>query len=179
MARAQLIKGLGTNSAFARQVETQVARKTRAQLDRVAAQVVEATNNIVAKEFVNDRSPERRRPGRHLLGSFVCDVEWDGHSFPIRLRLRSLAPGVKVNSLNSGSREHVISAAPGQRLRFPKTPYRAGVPNAYRYQQAHGSGRWTRVEAVNHPGTIDKQFMERGMAYGVRVGYGKVVTVRR
>lgn len=185
MANARVTRKLSANSQFGRDVAHILAREAAHKFADVARLAEQEADRIVAAEFVNDRSPDRRRTGRHLLGSFNAHVEWDGQGFPVSISLGSTAEGKKLGSLNYGSPAHSITGA----LVFPVAErLTAGAtstlkPKARRIQAAYGKGskgaQYVRTSEVNHPGTKAKHFMERALESAVRKTYGQAVAARR
>lgn len=159
---------LTANSSFGRALLAAAAPEAQRRLQEACDAVVEETNRIITDTYVTDRSADRRHPGRHLLGSIYCKVE--GAQFPFVLTMGSLAPRVKVNSLNNGSRAHTIQGQPV--LAFPP----AG--NNARFAAA-SFGRKQVVPKVSHPGTKGSHFLERGMETGVRRVLHAAVTIPR
>lgn len=192
-------RGLGANSSFARQVARSAAKKSVPILRSVAENAERFADDIISDEYATGRSPERRRSGRTLLGSFVAEVE--GTEFPLNIRLRSTAPRVKVHSLNYGSQPHAIQGNP--KLSFPNTKVAGGslvhVPSPARFAQAYGRqrigkapGRSTArsplrpggvknvvVDSVQHPGTGASHFLERALERAVQAAYSQAVKASR
>lgn len=199
MVNVRVTRSISGNSTFAQQVKKVASAKTFPKMRKVADAAVREADSIVADEFVNDRPPERRRSGRHLLGSFKADTDWNGRDFPVTVTLRSSAPGVKLNSLNNGSRPHTIPGNP--KLSFPKGPANpvSGserfVPQPQRFARAYGTQRPgnreatkrqftngvrnTVVDKVNHPGTKPSYFLERAIERAVQATYGQAVKMKR
>lgn len=182
-AKVRVTRSLAGNSAFAAQVEAATAKKAAKMLQRAADLAVIEANKIIAAEFVNDRDPDRRRHGAHLLGSISVDVEWDGRTFPITLVARSSAPKAKVGALEKGAPPHTITAVNTDRLAFPSNQRGLSVVSiiaagktAARHN-AHGPfgnkpnqrGKLARPVSVNHPGNQHpRHFMERALNRAVR-----------
>lgn len=136
LERVRVSQTLAGSSAFAAAVSRQVARKLAARLDQVGLDAVRRCDAIVAAELVNDRPANRRRGGRHLLGSFRHEVIWNGSTFPVSIRLFSLASPVKVNAMESGADPHPISAINGPTLVFPGFNAKSGKGLARRRSSA-------------------------------------------
>lgn len=187
---AIVTRGLGANSAFIRQVRKQAASVTERKMQAIAQDAERRADEIVQKEYVTDRPSERRRPGRHLLGSFHAEVEWNGQDFPVAVTLRSSAPMIKVNSLNFGSDPHAIQGNP--KLSFPNTQVASGsfahVPSAARFAQAYGTQRKKGkkggvanvvVKKVQHPGTGAGFFLQRALEAAVQAAYRQAINLKR
>lgn len=200
MAAERVTRTLTTNSTFARAVKKAGAAKMQARLDAVARSAEAAFDDIVRHEFVNDRSPDRRRTGRHLLGSSQATVV--GTEFPLQIVIKSVAEGKKVGALNSGSPPHTITGNPW--LVFPAgTKAAAGasavVPSAQALRSTGGKaafssgygqfrkgsaktanrGRTVRTHSVQHPGTAGHFFLQRALERAVQEAFGKSVRLRR
>lgn len=188
MANARVIRGLGNNSAFARQVETLSARKAKPILDAVARQAVIEFDAIVREDFVNDRPAHRRRTGRHLLGSSNARVlPGDGRSIA-KISLGSTAEGKKLGALNYGSPEHGIDGSPlafpvaekwnkGGRNKTKVTPMKfTGRQSAYLPTRG---GNTVVVDHVDHPGNAPHYMMERALERAVEKVLHQRVAIKR
>lgn len=161
-ASVRVSRALSPNSNVMRQVRELGARKIHAVAEQTARAAVKRADSIVSGLYDNHREPSRRRGNRrHLLGSFVGEVTSPRGEFPVVVRLRSLAPGVKVNSLNNGSKIHTITAKKGPFLVFPTDT------------------KWVRAKSVTHPGTKGDHFMEQAMEEAVQATYHKAVRLPR
>lgn len=180
MGTVRVSRGLSPNSNVMRQIRAQGAKQIHEVGLRAAHEAVKRADALVLKLYVNDRPPERRRHGRHLLGSFVGEVTSPSGVFPVVVRLRSLAPGVKVNSLNNGSRAHTITAKNAPFLVFPTS----GAPATQKFgrhvygTQAKG-GKFARHKSVQHPGTKGDHFLEQALEQAVQATYHKAVHIPR
>lgn len=188
MANVRITRSISGNAAFGKQVENAVAEQTARRLLEVAADAERRTNDIVKAELVNDRSPDRRRHGAHLLGSFRCKVVLGpGGGFPMQLVMTSIAPGGAVNAQESGAKPHKI---PGPVV-FPVAQRWGGKgapaghsPQAQRHAAAYGknaAGNNRTVEApfVMHPGNRPIGMMKRGLEAAVQAAYHQALVVRR
>lgn len=181
MAAVRVERGLSVNSQFMKAARKRGAAVTEKRLRGLAQVAEQAFDEIVGEDFVNDRSADRRRPGRHLLGSSVCTVEGGG-DFPMKLVLKSLAPSVKVNSLNYGAKPHEIRGSPF--LYFPAASQSAKFPGrqaAYTRNRAgaRAGGRRIRTPQVDHPGNEPHNFLERALERAVEREYGAARARRR
>lgn len=179
-ARLKVTRSLTSNSAFGRQIEQLSARRIARALDSIGDDAVRRCDQIVSAELVNDRIPERRKPGRHLLGSFRYEVIWDGRSLPVSLKLYSLADPGKVNALERGADPHTITASNALWLTFPRTARStwtgalgdikfSGIGPTQRQQGYRGSGKsMTKIKSVEHPGNLPYSFMERALNAAMR-----------
>ena len=187
LERVRVSQTLAGSSAFAAAVSRQVARKLAARLDQVGLDAVRRCDAIVAAELVNDRPANRRRGGRHLLGSFRHEVIWNGSTFPVSIRLFSLASPVKVNAMESGADPHPINAINGPTLVFPGFNLKSGkgaaastfvgqlgdtkfssVRGTSQIRQAYGNaGVLARPKKVDHPGNLPHSMMERALKAAV------------
>lgn len=183
---------LNSNSAFAKQVEAQTARKVAKTMESIKAEVSAEINKIVEQELVLDRPVERRKKGtRRLANSFYVDIVWDGKSFPISVQVKSRANSAKVAALEYGSRPHIIRARNAKNLVFPSTGWTGasteigagqriirlesgGSVSGRQRRQAYGgrtlSAKGNLVQTpliktpeVLHPGNRPYRFMERGL----------------
>lgn len=173
--KVRITRSLAGNSAFAAQVEAATAKKAAKMLQRAADLAVVEANKIIAAEFVNDRDPDRRRHGAHLLNSISVDVEWDGRSFPILLTARSSAPKAKVGALEKGAPPHEITAVNTDRLAFPsnqrgiaKDASARSIARANAYgpfgSTPKQKGKLARPVSVWHPGNQHpRHFMQRAL----------------
>lgn len=188
MANARVTRPLGRNSAFMADVHGAVAHKTAIKLDGVADQAVVEANRITAAELVNDRSPDRRKTGRHLLGSFNCRVVWDGVGFPVELSMGSTAEGKKLGAINYGSPPHTIEGNPllvfpvaerfaGRTMRPQPVGVRPGRAKAYTRNKAGRATVATKV--VNHPGNKPHFILERALERAVQGAYHVAVRLRK
>lgn len=175
----RITRTLGANSAFAAKVKAAAEPQVRRQLEELSAIAKEEFNNIVSAEFSNDRAPERRRTGRHLLGS--ARVVISGSTFPLQVTISSLAEGAKVASLDKGSRPHIIQGNPY--LYFPAakqgaySPRRQAVATA---QSRNKAGfRTIKAASVNHPGTAAHHFLERALERAVQRVYRQALNLGR
>lgn len=177
-ARLRITRRLNSNSAFAHQMEGVAARRLAKALDAIGEEAVRRCDDIVAKELVNDRIPERRRPGRHLLGSFRHEVIWDGRTLPVTIRLYSLADSAKVNAMERGADPHTITAVNAVWLTFPrqavgkratspgalgdtKFSTKRGKPQIQQGYRGQSTGAaMTKVKSVNHPGNLPHSMMK-------------------
>lgn len=163
MATVRVSRALSPNSNVMRQVREQGARKIHAVAEQTARAAVRRADAIVSGLYDNHREPSRRRGNRrHLLGSFVGEVTSPRGVFPVVVRLRSLAPGVKVNSLNNGSRAHDITAKNAPFLVFP----------------VKGT-KWVRTKTVHHEERQGDHFMEQAMEEAVQATYHKAIRLPR
>lgn len=187
MANVRITRSLSRSSAFGQQVLEQVAAVTARRLIQVAADAEKRTNDIVKDEFVNDRAPDRRRAGAHLLGSFRCRIIHNNNGFPIKLVMTSIAPGAKVNSLEGGAKPHVI---PGPVVfpvaeRWAKNKFGFGnvQPKANKFGAAYAKnakgGKTVRAPAVRHPGVGAHHMMARGLEGAVQAAYHQAVVAQR
>lgn len=119
LERIRVSESVSTKNALGREIAAQGARKLFRELNKIGQDAVDRCNAIVSAELVNDRIPERRRPGRHLLGSFRFEIVGDPNHLPISLRLYSEATPAKVNAIESGADPHVIAASNAVWLTFP------------------------------------------------------------
>lgn len=173
--------GLSGNSTFARAIADAASEEIARQAQQVADDAVRRANDLVSKLYVTDRAGSRRRPGRHLLGSFRGVVTLHpGARIPIEITLRSSAPGVKVNSLNSGSSPHTITGHGGP-LGFPGSS--AGSTARSNARSGKSSKRRDSnlvvVPKVDHPGTRGTHFMETALEQAVSSAYRKAVRIPR
>lgn len=191
LVRLRIQRNPAAEAAFAAKVKRQGARRLAEKLERVGADAVRRTDDIVRAELVNDRIPERRRGGRHLLGSFRYRVLWDGVTFPVTLEMYSLANPAKVNAMESGADAHAIRAVSTRFLTFPRGgrssfPGLSGdtrlsttrgpeqIRQAYR-GRTKGSAM-ARAKEVRHPGSLPHNMMERGLNEAVEAAFaGKVL----
>lgn len=170
------------NSSFARELRAAGMIKVAEQAQAIAQDAVDETNKIVTKEYVVDRPPNRRKGGRHLLGSFRAQVIPAPPGGLVRIKMRSFGTNPdKVNALNDGSPPHVIPAPPGG-LRFPRGTPRGAVPSthrpsALRFRQGYGGPQILIKTKVDHPGTGAGRFMQRGLERAVQRAYGSKVSV--
>lgn len=184
-AAARITRPLGPNSAFMKAARHKGAAETARRLNNVAKRAEQIFDEIVQSELVNDRAADRRKTGRHLLGSANAQVEWDGVEFPVVLSLGSLAESAKVNSLNHGSKAHTITGNPW--LVFPVASRGApkGQGAGVRVARAAAYGRQrkgsptVRTNSVNHPGTKAYYFIERALERAVEEAYQKSLRLRR
>lgn len=142
----RITRTLTENSAFAASLMEAAAEVMEAELHVLGALAVERTNELVSEEL-NYGSPNsgKRKPGRHLEGSF--DYRIEGDEFPFVVEVYSKADPEKVEALEHGSPPHEIAAVRFPNLQFPhsQTGYRVRVPRVW------------------HPGTQPGNFMRRGL----------------
>lgn len=178
----RVTRGLTTNTVFGRQLEAAVNAAIAKDADRLAAEAVRRVDAIVAKEFNNARTGDRRRPGKHLHGSFTAKVTVGSGPYPVVITLESDAPTVKVKSLNKGSAPHEIGADGG------RIAFRSGTTGGqtrrgaafFKQRQAVPSGRGVVVKGpVQHPGTLPSWFMQRALEQAVAAVYHKTVRIPR
>lgn len=185
MANARVTRTLAANSAFKRDINQVVAAETARRFAEVGRLAEQEFDRIVTAEFVNDRPPDRRRTGRHLLGSSNARVLWDGVGFPVTISLGSTAEGKKLGALNYGSPPHAITG----NLVFPVAERIAGgigpkalKPKASRIRAAYGKGNATyyvRTQEVRHPGNKPHHMLERALESAVRKTYRRSVVIAR
>lgn len=178
LERVKATQTLGARSAFAKKVERQGAAKLRRDLEAVGRDAVRRAEAIVSAQLVDDRVPDRRKPGRHLQGSFQFEIV--GTTFPLKIRLFSLANPAKVNALNSGARRHEIAAVNAEFLAFPRgnsstSNLGAGVSGPISFSSSRGKsqirqgytrqgkGAYTRVPVVQHPGNKAYHILDRAL----------------
>lgn len=180
-------RGLTGNSNFIRSLAQATEAEIARQAQHVADEAVRRADALVSKLYVTDRAGSRRRPGRHLLGSFRGEVELHrGARVPVRILLKSSAPGAKVNSLNSGSSPHLIDGHPF--LSFPKTEgafdtarsnARAGRFRGSRAGNQAVLGNAGSAAVVAHPGTLGTHFLEQALEQAVSAAYHQAVRIPR
>jgi len=191
LVRLRIQRNPAAEAAFAAKVKRQGARRLAEKLERVGADAVRRTDDIVRAELVNDRIPERRRGGRHLLGSFRYRVLWDGVTFPVTLEMYSLANPAKVNAMESGAKAHRIYANNALFLTFPRGDRSSslgslgdtrlstsrGRPQIRQGYRGRATGAaMVAVGMVNHPGNLPHNMMERGLNGAVEAAFaGKVL----
>jgi hypothetical protein len=178
LVRIRVARNLNASSAFAEKLKRQGAKRLARRLEQIGADAVRRCDVIVSAELVNDRLPERRRGGRHLLGSFRYEVVWDNVSFPVSLRLYSLANPAKVNAMESGADPHRIAAVNATFLSFPrggrsstvgilgdtKLSTSRGRPQIRQGYRGRSTGTaMTRLKSVEHPGNLPHSMMERAL----------------
>lgn len=174
-------RGLTGNSNFLRSLAVAAEGEIARQAQQVADQAVQRANDLVEKLYVTDRAGSRRRPGRHLLGSFRGQITLHpGARVPVEISLRSSAPGAKVNSLNSGSSPHIIQGHP--KLSFPKTEGAFDTARSNARSGKFRSGRSSNqvvTQSVAHPGTRGTHFMETALEQAVSSAYKQAVRIPR
>lgn len=180
LARATITHSLRNDSAFARELQKAAAGEMASKVNAIGLDAVRRTEANIAADFVNDRIPQRRKPGRHLLGSIRHRLIWDGVNFPIRLEIYSLATPAKVNSLEFGAAGHTIAGS----LVFPYTPAgQRGTGN--QAKKPYGplftgtKNKFIKTPSVKHPGTQNSRpdgwkFMRRGLDAAVEAALGSV-----
>lgn len=179
-------RNLGSNSAFAKAIEEASEPQIFQLMDEVAREAETRADEIVAAEFNNGRSPDRRRAGPHLLGNFVGSVDrTPGGRVIGTITLRSRAAGVKVAALNYGSNAHAIGAD-GRWLKFPRSDLGGQYKRSSSYFAkrqslgAKGGGRNVNVRGpIEHPGTVASHFLERALEQAVRTRLRTPVTIPR
>lgn len=176
LQRLTVGRNLNGTSSFAVKARKQGAKRLAAQLEKIGEQAVKLADDFTRAEFITDRPADRRKGGRHLLGSYRHRVVWDGQDFPVRLELFSLADPAKVNALESGADPHEITPVNSIWLTFPRAGAGttsigalgdikfAGTKNA---KQAYGGGAKARVKKVNHPGNLPHNMMRRALDQAV------------
>jgi hypothetical protein len=162
---------MGSNSAFAQNLERQAAAKTERMFQTMRGELKDEIDRIIEEEFFTDRDSTRRHKGtRRLANSGIAEViPGPGGGFPIKLVAKSAANSTKIMALNNGSRAHGIDGKPF--LYFPrgvdrktgaKTPGRVGIYG--KFGSAGGLGRnVVKTAHVNHPGTQPTHFLERAI----------------
>lgn len=172
LQRLTVGRNLNGTSAFAIKARRQGAKRLAAQLEKVGERAVSIADEITRAEFITDRPADRRKGGRHLLGSYRHRVVWDGVDFPVRLELFSLADPAKVNALESGADPHTITPVNAVWLVFPKAGGRTtsiGALGDIKFsgvrqpRQAYGGGAKARVKEVHHPGNLPHNMMRRAL----------------
>lgn len=180
------VRGLGNNSAFAKAIRDAAAPEVMRMLQETAKDAERRADEIVAREFNNGRSPDRRRPGPHLLGNFVGEANrTSGGNLIGQVTLRSRAAAVKVKALNYGSSPHEIGAG-GEWLKFPRSEIGGQYKKNAKYfkqRKAQGSqagGKYVVVKGpVEHPGTLGSHFLERALEQAVRARLRSTVIIPR
>lgn len=183
-APVRVTRSLNSNSSFAQQVSAAAAKKAAKKMETVRKDAEAEIRKIITAEFVNDRPPERRKHGVHLLNSISVEMVWDGRNFPIHLVARSKAPKGAVAAQEFGSKPHVIFSKSGKPLAFPSTKGAATEigrggsvvrlenstrPTSRGRAQAYGgTGRLARPMRVMHPGTKPHHFLRRGLELAVK-----------
>jgi hypothetical protein len=178
MARVEVETHMGANSTFAKQLELKSAAIFAKRMQSVAEEVVTEVEKIIEDDFVTDRDPSRRKKGsKKLKGSIRSEVLWDGKSFPITIRVWSLANSKKVGALEQGSPQHYIplspksGATPNDFIYFPRTRDAFGIPlsgspGVYGKMGKAGGGRAGQVVKMTqtwHSGNNAFRFMRRGV----------------
>lgn len=212
--KARVTLSMSARSALARDIEASALIAARAMLHSVAEDARERAER--AAERLYQPRPDNRKnqatAGTPLHGSFRSEVitSFDDEGrfcFPVRIRLWSEAADVKVHSLNSGAKPHVITARNVPWLKFPLSASRsitlnrsgvrrtnqtsgrrvAGtrVARTRRFSPHHdresylGGGAWTKVKKVNHPGIKPSYFMELAVEAAVEAGMRRQVKLAR
>lgn len=180
MATVRVTRSLSQNSAFGREIANLTAKQTAKRFQQVADLAVQNANAIVSAELVNDRPPDRRKTGRHLLGSFVGKVIWNGSGFPVVVQLSSLAESGKVASIEKGAKPHDIVAKSGF-LVFPVAqrfgPGKKG--SSGKFSAAYAKGTTILTPAVRHPGNKAYAPMRRGLERAVQQVYHRSITLQK
>jgi len=184
LARVRVVQSVTARNALGKKIAGAGAAKLYREANAIGADAVKRCNAIVAAEMVNDRIPERRRPGRHLLGSFQYEIVGDPAHLPVSIRVFSSANPAKVNALMSGAKPHRITANEAF-LVFPRgnasTSISAdGVPTfstrrgkGQVHQAYTGKGKsMTKVQSVNHPGNAPHHVMQRALTAAAKARLG-------
>lgn len=188
MVRVVAHHALTGESAFAQKVQADAARKLNRVMKQMQDEVVVEVQSIIREEFVIDRDPSRRKKGtRRLINSIQCDLDSDGKTFPVSLRVYAIGDQGKIGALERGAPMHDIPIVPKSGkgkdfLFFPRTRVvhktktesgtvryvgapREGRVGVYGKQGRAGTGRDV-VKGVQftHPGNQKpRRFMERGL----------------
>lgn len=189
MANARITAGIASSASFERQVKRIVAAKSLPKLERVVSVAQTEFDRIVAAEFVNDRSPDRRRGGRHLLGSSYGKVQANTTSGKIgTVEFGSNAPGKKLGALNYGSPPHSIDGD----LVFPvaqrwsKGGRKARVitkqtftPRQNAYLKNGAGSKTVSTDHVDHPGNAPHYMLQRALEFAVRSVFRQTINLKR
>lgn len=159
---ARLVGSIDQNSQFARAARARSHAVLAQRMQGVADRAAQLADEYAHQFFDSTRPPNRRRPGRHLHGSFSGQVVSADAGRPLEIAIRTQAPGVKVNALNSGSVPHRITPVNATDLVFPGTKAFAG--------------RRIVTKEVNHPGTKPTMFLDRAMFEAVHEALGAAIT---
>ena len=158
---ARFVGHIGRDSQFARAAQARSHAVLAARMQGVADRAAQLADQYAHEFFDATRPPSRRRPGRHLHGSFSGQVVSTAQGRPLEIAIRTQAPGVKVNALNSGSAPHVIRPKTATDLVFPGTKAFAG--------------RRVVTQEVHHPGTRPTMFLDRAMFEAIQEALGAAV----
>jgi len=158
---ARLVGHIGNDSQFARAARARSHAVLAARMQGVADRAAQLADQYAHEFFDSTRPPDRRRHGRHLHGSFSGQVVSTAQGRPLEIAIRTQAPGVKVNALNSGSAPHVIRPKTATDLVFPGTKAFAG--------------RRVVTQEVHHPGTRPTMFLDRAMFEAIQEALGDAI----
>jgi hypothetical protein len=158
---ARIVGHISRDSQFARAAQARSHAVLAQRMQGVANRAAQLAEQYADEFFDSTRPPDRRRPGRHLHGSFSGQVVSTSPGRPLEIAIRTQAPGVKVNALNSGSAPHKIRPKTATDLVFPGTKSFAG--------------RRVVTKEVDHPGTRPTMFLDRAMFEAINEALGGAI----